>query len=228
MKLKLVLVLLFIGRIGYSGTWQTMQLSYFDELRVSGNIKVKLVESDSIYLEVFDYCCTMSDLKLTQNGSELKLNNDKGLVTDDMYNVVLHYKIIRKLNIHAGATVKTDSILNTEYLSVNMSSGGELTGDINATQLDLSLSSGAKAVFAGEVKNSNLTVNTGAVLNMKKVLSEKAEIKANTGGQVQAMVNGSVDLSVSTGGRIDYFGDPKIIRRKSKLGGIICRKSYLE
>jgi hypothetical protein len=109
-----------------------------------------------------------------------------------------------------------------------MTSGAEFKGEINASQLDLNLTSGARTILKGQVKNSDLTVNTGAILEMKRLLSENAKINAHTGGQVEVMVNESVDLFVITGARIDYYGDPKIIGRKSKLGGKICHKSHSE
>jgi hypothetical protein len=67
-------------------------------------------------------------------------------------------------------------------------------------------------------------INSGAILEAKKLNTEQTIITANAGGEADIFAKEFVDAKVRAGGIIQIFGKPKQINQKIIAGGTITEK----
>ena len=81
--------------------------------------------------------------------------------------------------------------------------------------------SGAIVDLEGKVENHESLVNSGAILNAKKLQTSQTTVTVNAGGEVEISASDYVNAKVRAGGNILIFGRPKQIDQKTILGGSI-------
>lgn len=221
MKNTITALLIFLMQTAIAGEWERVNLDDFNELQVSGNVRVQLVKSDEVYMEIFDYCCSMSDLNFKLDDSELKLNNDKGHLTDEEFEVILHYSSIEKLKVMVGAFVSSNEKVNAEKFELDVVTGARVELEIETGELDFTANTGSVSNLKGKAESMDLDAFAGSIVEMEEFELGKAEIKANTGSQISLKVNESISASAWTGAMIEYSGNPKVLERRTQLGGVI-------
>ena len=87
--------------------------------------------------------------------------------------------------------------------------------------MQLKACSGSKIKLEGTSKNQDIVINTGTILESKKLTSNQIIITANAGSVAEIYVTDFVDANVRAGGEITIYGKPKQINKKTVAGGKI-------
>jgi hypothetical protein len=221
MKVKFLLIASLLSSVLFAGEWEKRELSYFDKIKVSGNIRVQLVQSDEPWLEIRDACCDMSDLKIEVDGSTLVINNDKGLIKDEEFDIIVHYPILRSLKAQVGANVKSKEWLESQFLKLTVTTGADVNLGIKAEELDLEATTGAMVYVDGSAERLLAVSNTGAVVEMDHFEAKFGDIKAHTGGVIETLVTERLKATAGTGGEIQNNGKPESTDIDTHLGGSV-------
>lgn len=225
MKYKTLFAFLLISTFASAGDVEKRALSYFDEIKISGNFKVELVHSDTFGIEIYDICCSMSEIKIDQTGSLLKINNDKGLINDNDFDIVIYYNKLDNIIVQRGAQLQCREDIKGNSLNIATYSGSNINLGVSLEYLDIMVSAGSSVRIDGNVDLLKANVNTGASLEMERTDSRKAEVKALTGGMMTCSVKDEIKAIAGTGGSIEYIGNPRITDIDTHLGGSIsCNK----
>ncbi len=229
MKYKTLFAFLLLSTFAKAGDWEKRALSYFDEIKISGNLRVELLRSDTLGIEIYDICCSMSEIKIDQSGSLLKINNDKGLINDNEFDIIIYYNQLDNIIVQRGAQLKCREDIKGNSMNIVAYSGSSINLGVSLEYLDLMVSAGSTVHIDGNVDYLKANVNTGASLEMERTDSRKAEVKALTGGMLVFRVKDEIKAIAGTGGSIEYIGNPRITDLDTHLGGsIYCTKQSIK
>jgi len=181
---------------------RSVAVSDFDQVRIWGNLKVVLMESDENQVNV-EYDLHKVDISV-ENGV-LKLKRDK-VLSPDSYDsqpieVVIEYQRLNGLKVSAGARVKTARAIMGDHLKIEFVSGAQGKIEIEVNDLDLKTASGAELKLYG------------------KAYSQRTYVKSNTGGEAKVVATETLEANATTGGMIYYEGGAEMISIKDNLGG---------
>lgn len=199
---------------------RSIAVSDFNEVRIWGNLKVILMESEENKVNV-EY--DMHEVDINVENGVLKVKRDKPLVFDSYdskpIEVVIEYQRIKGLKASAGARIKTTQAIAGDFLEVEFLSGAEGKIAIEVNDLEMKTASGAQLKISGKTYSQRTKVASGGMLNALGLLSQRTYIKSITGGQAIVVATETLEATASTGGMIDFEGGPEFISIKDNLGG---------
>ena len=221
---KIILVAVFFLLVWLSNLYgqTTKNLDPFDAISITGNVKVLLKQGDTESAEISAIGIPEDKLTVTVNRGVLKLKLLNSIFyKNDEVRVVVTYKTLRRVKAQAGAEVRSNNVIETDKLEVIGNSGAHLKLELNVNALDATASEGAIVKLKGKAGQQHASSSTGAQYEGESLLSEKAYVKAGTGGQVYINVTGLLEASANTGGTIEYDGNPNDKQIKTLLGGTV-------
>ena len=78
---------------------------------------------------------------------------------------------------------------------------------------------GASLFLRGNAESEKISVATGGQCDCEKLKTERAYVRANTGGQATVYVTETLEASANTGGGIKYAGNPRSTEIKELMSG---------
>lgn len=197
-----------------------LQVDPFDEISVSGNVNVYLESGNEESVEISE-----KDHKITvevSNGvlkikrkNPLKIKEYQGEPVD----IKVTYRKLRRVRGAAGSTISNSEAITGDQLKLDFHSGAQGRILVDVDDLDLTVSEGAQLKVKGKTISQTANVSTGAVLSAHRLDSDRTYVKANTGGNANVVANELLEAKASTGGNIDYEGNPEKVKIKDTLGG---------
>ena len=131
------------------------------------------------------------------------------------------------INASSGASLTTEQVLKGDKLSLNVSSGGNIRTEAIVRNIDTDVSSGGKINITGSTESLDADVSSGGVIYANKLKAKYAVANASSGGTIDLYVADRLQARASSGGDIDYWGDPKEVDKpkKSISGGSVTSKN---
>ena len=129
------------------------------------------------------------------------------------------------LQASSGASISVDGALHVGSLSVNLSSGSNIKGEIIGIDVKVDQSSGSVARVSGKIKALSVEASSGSVFYGFDMVTENCEAEASSGGSIQITVNKELNAEASSGGGVRYKGDGVIRNISTSSGGSVSRKS---
>lgn len=207
-------------------------LGQFDGVIASGNIEMILVPDSKNYASISGKERDVEKLEIEMKGSSIKFKLENGSLFNWFRNsgkvrVELHYSDkLESIRSSASADIRSDELIESNELSLVSSSGGSLEFEIDCEELDVSVSSGADIDLSGNANYQKVKVSSGANYKSSEVTSKEAIAKASSGGYIAIWVDEKFEGRASSGGTIDYQGNPRSTDVSSSSGGSInLRKS---
>jgi len=199
----------------YSNTVDT-----FDELILSGNIEVLLEKGEEESVSVKS---EKEKLNVYVERGVLRVKRKKPLRIKEYQahpiQVTVTYKVLRRVKANAGADVTNKQVLTGDQLTLDFNSGSGGNLDVDVNDVHISVSEGSQLRVTGKTVSQESKVSTGAELSAFRLNSERTYIKANTGAHAKVMATQAIDAIASTGGDINYKGEPGKVKIKDHLGG---------
>jgi hypothetical protein len=111
------------------------------------------------------------------------------------------------------------------YRAFDVSSGASLDGANLALQdVDVSVSSGARAELSGTCASLDVDVSSGARFDGESLRCGSAKVDASSGARADAFASQSADGSASSGARVDFHGSPAQFHEDSSSGGSVSAR----
>lgn len=129
------------------------------------------------------------------------------------------------LEANSGADAETDGNINASNLKITLSSGANFNGEITASKLSINQSSGSQSNIKGKVGDVDIRTNSGSQLSGYNLITDNCKADASSGSDIEITVNKTLDASASSGGGIDYKGSTSITNISNSSGGRIKKQS---
>lgn len=189
----------------------------FKAISVSQGIDVFITtnESNSVKVEADDNIIDL--IKTEVENGELKIYFSKQVWHSKARKVYVSVPVIEEISVSSGASVKLDNSIIAEKLVLKASSGSDIIANVGVTDLSCSASSGADVIISGTAKNFDVDASSGSDINADDLEAEFVNAHASSGADISVFVTNSIQIKKSSGGDVNYKGNPKNIN-KSRSG----------
>ena len=204
-------------------------LGDYSELKVYNGIEVELIKSDKQYLEITGKKSEKVKIKNVDNTLKLSLkfsvkpseNAAEGEVLIKLY----YNKEIAIIDANEGATITSKSF-NQDKLEVNAQERAFINLLCTTDYLKVRASSGGIIKLSGASKNQVVDVDLyGTYHGFNMNVSSNSTVNAGTGAKAEILAGETLNAKVGFGGSIFYKGNPKVIKDKKVIGGIIQKRN---
>jgi hypothetical protein len=196
-------------------------IDYFNAIDVSGGLKVELMQSDEIGLTI-EADDNLIELIITEVSDEvlnIRLKNRIG--KRKALDVKVALATLEALTISAGANVKSVNTLTGLALQYAISSGAISDLSLDFEKISIVASSGATSKLAGKVRELLIKSSSGANTDARELIAEKVEVRTSSGAINHIFVNNEMSIDASSGGIVNYYGNPVVRNQKTSSGGTI-------
>ncbi|WP_157273877.1 head GIN domain-containing protein [Pedobacter sp. BAL39] len=194
---------------------RTVKMDSFDEVSVSGTIKVVLKQDSSylVRLQADSNVMKVITAKVSGHELQLKLENGKYCGTDSIV-VYVGLGELKRLKTDGMVRVTTDGLLNAADVEINASGSSDLSLNLNAAKLKTKIDGVGKLSLSGQAGTHELKTSGNVQVEAFNFVAGIYDI--NIDGTGKANINVLNDLRVKTSGssEIYYKGNPKNVKEK--------------
>jgi len=195
--------------------------SDFDAIKVQQGINLYLTQGNSTELNV-EADENILDLLLTEvKNGELKVYFEKNVYRAKERNVYLTTKEISKIRTSSGASVKSENTLQSTTLDLDSSSGSSIKIHVNATEVTSECSSGADIDIFGKAETFSAKASSGSSIDADKLEAIDVYARVSSGASIDVNVTGNLTAKASSGGDIDFEGNPAHVNKDTSSGGSV-------
>lgn len=198
--------------------------STFDGIKVSKGINLILTQGndEKITVETDE---NLQDLLITNvnNNQLLEVYFDKNVRRATTKNVYVTAKNINLLKSSSGSSIISENAIRSESVQIKSSSGSSIRVEIVAPEISIAASSGSSIKIIGKTNNFTAKASSGSSIKADRLEAVEAEAKASSGAHIELNVTGVLTASASSGGSIDYEGNPKKLIKNTSSGGSVYK-----
>ena len=214
---------IFNGVVGNSNvviTERTIKAD-FSGIKVSTGIDlfIRQGSTNAITVEADE---NLHDLIITEvKEGILKTYTDKNIWKSKARKVYVTIENLTLLKASSGSNVKSESVINTNEIYIDASSGASIDIEVVAKSAVTEASSGSDVKIKGTTINHTARASSGSSINAYKLKSTNANASASSGASINIYASKNMDAKASSGGVIDYTGNPTKISKEASSGGSI-------
>jgi hypothetical protein len=220
MKKVILVALVFISHFGFSQKTVTKSVGDFNKVTSFDQIDVTLISSNEN--KVILNGEGANDVELVNKNGELKIRMPlTKILKGDAVSAIVYYKKIDAVEANEGSRIASETTFEALNFDIIAKEGSEIKLKLNVDRVSVKSSSGSKIYLEGKAKNQDVIVNSGSILEAKKLITSQTVVTANAGGEADVFATDFVDAKVRAGGDITILGKPKQINKKVIAGGTI-------
>ena len=218
----IIMILLFVMTLSVTAQ-QTHTLEQFDEIKVVDRINVELIKSSDNKAVISG--ADANDVKIENKSGKLKVYME---LTDflegkDTQVDIYYTDELELVEAKQGANITADNAIKTKYLVINSQQGSEVKLEVDAENVEAKAVSGGNITIDGNASELEVTVRSGGDYYGKELESENTDVSVFAGGGAEVYAVDYVDASVTAGGTIKIYGNPDRIERDETFGGTISQ-----
>ena len=223
MQKFVVVLVVFLSQLVFSQDSVTKNLGDFNKVTSFDQIDVLLVPSNENKIILNGEGA--QEVELVSKNGELKIRMPiTKMLKGDNISATVYYKSIDAVEANEGSRISSEATFDSTNFDIIAKEGSEIKLLLNVARVSVKASDGAKIYLEGKAKNQEIVINSGAILEAKKLSTEQTIITVNAGAEAYIFATEFVDAKVRAGGTISIFGKPKQINKKTIAGGTIEEK----
>src|SRR5690606_41825773 len=193
----------------------------FTEVRGSAGLDVYLTQGDENKIVVEADENLQQYIEANIEDGRLHITSSENIGRSKAKKVYVTFKNINTVEASSGADVTGNSVIKSENISLKSSSGAQLNVEIFAKNLTAKTSSGSNLVISGKASSLKADASSGSELNAKELLVINCNAEASSGAEVTVNVKDNLETNVSSGGEVNYYGNPVSVNsNKSHSGNV--------
>jgi hypothetical protein len=221
MKLLSIVIISILALTQAAGQEKTIPLETpFSLLKVSGNIHLELVSSDTQQLILLSEE-KPEDMEVKVQGEQLNLKTKSELSKSQAIEVKLHYVNLSGLEVTKGGRVQSGDTLIAEVLKLDVLTGGKTELWVRTDSLIARVNQGSDIILYGSTRSQFINAYTWGNYLAPELEASDAYVKAASGAQVKVYCSRLLDANATSNGFIGYWGNPDQKREKTSVGGEI-------
>lgn len=222
---------------------ETRNIDNFTEVSSSASIKVTLVKGSSPKVDVQTEG-ELEDVLTEVSGGKLKISREPQIgifnitTKNEKIEVTVYYQEIEGLKVSSSSSMVVEGILNSNKLSLDVSSSGKLKvsaraqsayaevsssgkidADLNVTELNAKVSSSGKLNLTGTSEDFDAKISSSGYIAADDFTCINANIGASSSGKIKLGVKNELVARASSSGKINYSGTPKVVDINTSSGG---------
>jgi hypothetical protein len=197
--------------------------SDFDAISVSQGITLYLTQGSDIDLTV-EADENIIDLLVTEiEGDVLKIYFEKNVNRAKAKKVYLTVDKINQIKTTSGSHVKCDGIFKSKSIRLESTSGSEIKFNADAVNVECITSSGAHMTVEGTTHSFKGKASSGSHIKAYDLESDISQANVSSGAGINLTAREELSASASSGGYINYRGQPRVVNQSKSSGGSISK-----
>lgn len=193
----------------------------FTEVRGSSGLDVYLTKGNENKIVVEADENLLQYIETNIEEGKLHVSTSENIGRSTAKKVYVTYKQLNNIEASSGAEVVGNSVIESQTLSLKSSSGAELKVEVFAQDLTAKTSSGADLNVSGKASSLTADASSGSEVDAKELLVINCNAEASSGAEVTVNVKEQLETHVSSGGEINYYGNPLSVNsNKSHSGNV--------
>ena len=167
----------------------------------------------------------LQDIILTEvKDGVLRIYSEKNIWRAKARKVYVTVETLEELTATSGSDAYTRETLKVNDLKISATSGADIHITVDANTIETSATSGSDIEVSGVANNHISKATSGASIDAYELRSKNATVKATSGADINIYASESIDAKATSGGDIDFKGNPKKVDKKSSSGGSVSAK----
>ena len=212
------------GQVSGNGNVVTEERSVsenFDEVKGSAGLDVYLTEGSENKVVVEADENLQSIIETDVRNGRLVITTNKNIGRSKAKKVHVTYVSLDHIYASSGADVIGNSVIKTESISLDASSGSDLVVEVFAKEVYAETSSGADIKLSGKATSLKASGSSGSEINARELLVITCRANASSGADITVNVKEKLSTDASSGGTIKYYGNPSAVANdKSRSGSV--------
>jgi len=195
----------------------------FNSISTSSGINIILEQSDKQSVKIEAEENILPFIETNVRAGELIVKFSSGMLfmqTNKPVNCYISANDINSIKLSSSAALSCDD-LNSDELSINMSSSASAQVNAEVKYLKINMSSSAILKISGEALKQDVSVSSSAKYLAEDLKSSECFVKSSSSAQAFINVSDELNAEASSSGQIKYTGSPNIISSISSAGSII-------
>lgn len=188
----------------------------FNKIKAGSGLDVFLTKGDENKVVVEADENLQELIQVYNNGNELVLTVKGNIRSSNGKNVYVTYKNLEAVKASSGADITSQNLLKSEKLTISSSSGADIDIDVFTKNLFLDSSSGADIKIRGTAVTLDAEASSGSDISAKELEVVNCKADVSSGADITVNVKETLDVEASSGGRVNYYGEPKVTAQKDK------------
>ena len=206
---------------------QTRTVPTFHAIQVSTGIELDLTAGHSQRVEVSAATDAYRDhIETTVKDGVLVLRykNDDDRNNRDRTNKRLRVAVtadeLTALSVSSGSSVRTSGDFDAPEFKLDVSSGATVKAGLDTRTLTVRQSSGSSADLSGRATSLDVQSSSGATFDAHDLQTERCRAQASSGSSVRVAVKDDLVAQASSGGSVNYKGSPQLTKHTSSGGSV--------
>ncbi len=200
---------------------ETRSLIEFNTIKISNSIEAELIQGNENGIEIVASGIELDKVLTTVSDHTLEVKIARGNFKSSSVKVTITYVDLNEVQASTSAKVFVRDVLEQDGVYLFATTSSYIEAQVNTQELNAEATTSAKIFVTGTTQDLNLRIFTSAEVDGKDLQVQNAEVQANTAAKSEFKVSESIKGSASTGARVTYVGDPKIIDVNTNTGGSI-------
>ena len=192
----------------------------FNAVRGSAGLDVFLTQGDEekIVVEADENLLAIIETEIIDG--KLKIGTKENIGRSKAKKVYVTYTELNTIEASSGADVIGNSVVESERLTLDCSSGADLEVEVFSKHVIAETSSGADINVSGKATTLDASASSGSDLNAKDLLVINCTADVSSGADITVNVQDKLVSETSSGGDVHYYGNPgNVSKNESKSGG---------
>lgn len=213
------MTMFLLGIFSISFSQVKLEVGEFNKLETFDKLNVKLVQSDSQYIEVTGP--KAENVEFVNKNKVLKVRmNTKEFLQGETTQVIVYYKDLQSISANEGSFVTSDETIDRNDFLINAKEGSFVALDLEVENLEIKTHTGANIEVSGNAENQSVVSNSGGKYNGETLITSTTEVTVNAGGEAKVYALNQVEAKTRAGGNIHIYGGAKV-SQKTIVGGSV-------
>lgn len=213
------MTIFLLGIFSISFSQVKLEVGEFNKLETFDKLNVKLVKSDSQYIEVTGP--KAENVEFVNKNKVLKVRmNTKEFLQGETTQVTVYYKDLQSISANEGSFVTSDEKIDRNDFLINAKEGSFVALDLEVENLEIKTHTGANIEVSGNAEKQSIVSNSGGKYNGETLISSSTEVTVNAGGEAKVHALNHVEAKTRAGGNIHVYGGAKV-SQKTIVGGSV-------
>ncbi len=199
-------------------------LTDFTEIEARGNLVIHLEQSDNhkVKIEADDNLIEFIETRVSRG--QLRIRLTEPVRSQSYINLYVQFQDLYHIEGTAGSHFFSTDDLHGEVLTKELGSGARSVLSLFYDELNVTLKSGSFSNLSGRTNKFSVEGTTGAIIDASQLTALACEATSKSGAEVTVFVSESLTANASSGGLINYHGNPGHKSWNISSGGQIIEK----
>ena len=213
------MTMFLLGIFSISFSQVKLEVGEFNKLETFDKLNVKLVQSDSQYIEVTGP--KAENVEFVNKNKVLKVRmNTKEFLQGETTQVTVYYKDLKSISANEASFVTSDKTIDRNHLLINAKEGSFVVLNVEVENLEIKTHTGANIELSGNADKQSVVSNSGGKYNGETLITSTTQVTVNAGGEAKVHALDQVEAKTRAGGHIHVYGGAKV-SQKTIVGGSV-------